>query len=136
MARKKNYRELLTTPIETSIRNFPHIANYFLYYAPNIDSPQSQGKIEGNAAKSVFNDMIKQAGLANKYKIVEKVQPGVWKSNQLDDDMLDFEIARFTYDKICHETELQAVLRHLRNALAHGHIYVWKKRTKEIMYFL
>lgn len=63
-----------------------------------------------------------------KYKIVKRLKPQVWKDYQLDDDELDFEISRFTCDQYSTESELHAVLRHLRNALAHGYIYVWKKK--------
>ena len=43
MAKQKDYREVLTTPFETGIKNFTSVAKYFLYYSPCIDSAQSQG---------------------------------------------------------------------------------------------
>lgn len=130
MANVKDYKELLTTPIEAKIRNFPRLAQYYLYYAPNINSAHSVHRIEGADVKAVFNSMIAEANLSKRYKIVKKVMNGVWKSNQLEDDVLNFEPARFTCDQYSHESELNAVLRHIRNAFAHGYIYVWKKKEK------
>ena len=136
MAKKKNYNELLSTPFETRIKNFPQVAKYFLYYAPNVDSAQSPGKIEGEKAQAVFNSMISQAGLTKKYKIVKRIKSGVWKDHQLDDEKLDFEMARFTCDQYGNESELNAILRHVRNALAHGYIYVWKKKNGNYVFLI
>ncbi len=136
MAKKKDYHELLTTPFETKIANFTQVAKYFLYYAPNIDSAQSAGKIVGVTAETVYQSMITKAKLAGKCKIIKKVQPGVWKSNQLDNDVLDFETARVTCDQYSKESKLDAILRHLRNALAHGYIYVWKKAKGNYVFLI
>ena len=38
-------------------------------------------------------------------------------------------------DKYGAETEFQALIRHLRNALAHGYVYVWKKRNGNFIFF-
>lgn len=59
MGRKKDYHECLTTPFETGIQNFPSVAKYFMYYAPNIDSAQSNGKILGERADSLMDAMLK-----------------------------------------------------------------------------
>lgn len=145
MASVKNYKELLTTPLDARIRNFPRLAQFYLYYAPNIDSAQSMHRIEGADAEAVFNTMIEEANLSKTYKLVEKVSDSVWKSNQLEDDVMNFEPARFTCDRYSRrrskeserpskESELNAVLRHIRNAFAHGHIYVWRKKEKKYVF--
>ena len=59
-----------------------------------------------------------------------------WKKAGLDTDELDFETACFMCECRGNQTNLRALLRHIRNALAHGHIYVWKKRGKDSYIFL
>ena len=51
-------------------------------------------------------------------------------------DNLDFENPRFLCSRYSKESELHALLRHIRNALAHGHIYVWRKKNKDDYIFL
>ena len=34
------------------------------------------------------------------------------------------------FDKMNNESELTALLRHIRNSLAHGYVYIWNKRQK------
>mgnify|MGYP004540072343 CR=1 FL=1 len=135
MAKKKNYHECLTTPFKTGIRNFTSIANYFLYYAPNIDSAQSSGKVSEKRADVLIQSMIDQAGLKNRTKILKKIQPHSWNFCGLDKDILDFENSCFVIDKYGSESNFQALIRHLRNALAHGYIYVWKKEKGNYIFF-
>lgn len=136
MAKKKNYKECLTTPFETGIRNFSAVAKYFLYYAPNIDSAQSVGAIQGEIADDLFVNLINQTNLNSKCKVLRKIQPKSWSSLDFDVDEIDFENCRMLFDKYSNETDLKALLRHLRNALAHGCIYVWKKKSGNYIFFV
>ena len=135
MGKKKDYRECLSTPFETGIRNFTSVANYFLYYAPNIDSAQSTGRIAAERSDLLMATMLDRVGLTKKTKILKKIQPKSWNSYGLNEDTLDFEISCIVMDKYGAETELQALIRHLRNALAHGYVYVWKKRNRNFIFF-
>ena len=130
MGNKKDYHECLSTPFETGIRNFTSVAKYFLYYAPNIDSAQSTGKISEDRAEFLIKAMLDCNGLSKRAKILKKIQPRSWKCYGLDNDCIDFEKPCMVIDKYGLETDFQAVIRHLRNALAHGYIYVWKKKKK------
>lgn len=136
MGRKKDYHECLTTPFETGIQNFPSVAKYFMYYAPNIDSAQSNGKILGERADSLMDAMLKQADMTSRTKILKKLQPKSWKLCGLDDDALDFENACMVMDRFGTETDFQALIRHLRNALAHGYIYAWKKKKGAYIFLI
>lgn len=128
MAKKIDYHERLTTPFETGIRNFTTIARYFMYYAPNIESCHSIGRIEGDNATNIINTIKSQ--MNNKAKILKKIQPTSWSELDFDTDIVDFEYSRMLFDIMNNESELTALLRHLRNALAHGYIYVWRKEKK------
>ena len=136
MAKKKNYNECLTTPFETRIRNFTQVAKYFLYYAPNIDSAQSAGVIEGDLAEILFAALMKEGKLSNKCKVLKKIQPRSWESLCLDTDEIDFEDCRMLFHQYPNETKLTALLRHLRNALAHGYIYVWRKKKGNYIFLI
>lgn len=135
MGGKKDYHECRSTPFETGIRNFTAVANFFMYYAPNIDSVQSCGKIEGKYADSLLDSMLEQTGMTNKAKILKKIQPKSWEFCGLDSGVLDFENACMVMDKFSAETNFQALMRHLRNAFAHGNIYVWKKKKGNYIFF-
>lgn len=128
MPKKKDYHECLTTPFETGIKNFTTVAKYFMYYAPNIESCHSIGVIEGDQAINVIETIKSQ--INDKAKILKKIQPTSWKELDFDTDIVDFEYSRMLFDKMNNESELTALLRHLRNALAHGYIYVWSKQKK------
>lgn len=128
MGKKRDYKELNKTPFKSGVENFTRVAEYFLYYAPNIDSCQSAGVIDGDDANIVFASLKSRSNINT--KILKKIQPASWKELDFDSDVIDFEYARMLFDKMNNESELTALLRHLRNALAHGYIYVWNKRQK------
>lgn len=138
LPKKKNYRQCLTTPFETGIRNFASIAKFFMYYAPGIDSEQRNGDFSENVANNIFGEMIHSSGMREGRNAViqTKIFNSSWKKLSLEDEKLDFEEARFLCDKYRAETDLHALLRHIRNALAHGTIYVWKKKQKGSYIFL
>ena len=129
MAKKKDYKALNTTPLDTGIKNFTEILKFYMYYAPNIDSCQSNGRIEGNNAEAVLQEMLIRANIRNKTRFLKKIQKNSWAKSGLETDEIDFEDSRILCDKYSNEEELSALLRHIRNALAHGYIYVWKKRS-------
>ena len=136
MSKKKKYQELKTTPFETGIRNFTSVAKFFMYYAPGIDSAQSPGDFDVSTSQNLLKDMIEIAALEKRARFLKKIQPASWKSVNLESDEVDFEQPCFLCDKHSQETELHALLRHIRNALAHGHLYVWRKGKKGDYIFL
>lgn len=136
MGKKKNYHECLTTPFETGIRNFTEVARYFMYYAPEIDSAQSAGVFSPETEEEILTDMLNRAGLKKKSVFMQRIHESSWKKVDFENDNLDFENPRFLCSRYSKESELHALLRHIRNALAHGHIYVWRKKKKDDYIFL
>lgn len=130
MAKQKDYREVLTTPFETGIKNFTSVAKYFLYYSPCIDSAQSQGELDEKQSDEVYERMLASTQLKSKTRVLKKIQKTSWKISSLDGFCLDFEDSRMMFDQYSKETELHALLRHIRNAMAHGYLYVWRKKGK------
>ena len=136
MSKRKKYQELKTTPFETGIRNFTSVAKFFMYYAPGIDSAQSPGDFDALTSQNLINEMIEVAEMGNRARFLRKIQPASWKSVNLENDEVDFEQPCLLCDKYNQETELHALLRHMRNAFAHGHLYVWRKVKKGDYIFL
>ena len=136
MSKQKDYREMITTPFETKIRNFPSIAKYFLYYAPCIESARSQGQLSEPEANKLLNDMLASTHIDSKTKILKQIQKASWRKLSLDGYYIDFETPRILIERYNKETELQALLRHIRNSLAHGYLYVWKKKQEAYILFV
>lgn len=132
MSKKKDYRELLKTPFDTKIRNFTEVAKYFLYYAPSIDSAHSSGTISDSRAAELFVEMLGNTGLARNTRFLKRIHQASWKNSELDEYIIDFEKSRMLCDKYNNENELHALLRHIRNSLAHGYVFVWKKEARKL----
>ncbi len=136
MSKKKNYKECNTTPFETGIRGFQNIAKYYMYYAPNIDSAQSQKCLSDSDADKLFDKMLRQTGLNQKAKVIKKVQKTSFNAFSLNEEKLDFENSCMIIDQYNSENRLHALLRHIRNAFAHGNIYVWRKKRGNYIFFV
>lgn len=133
---KKNYKEVLTTPFETDIRDFFNIAKYFMYYGPNINSIQSIKRIKGRQATKVFKQMISSVNMKEHYKVLQNNSDAIWEMYDLSGEILDFETSRMIFYKNSNETYLNALLRHIRNSLAHGNLYVWKKKKGNFIFMV
>jgi len=98
MAKKKKYTDCLVSPLKTGIANFNSIVNFYMYYAPDIDSAQSRGRIEGEAASRVLNKMLSTVNMTKSSRFLKKRHPHSWAKMDLGNDSLDFEIPRL----LCH----------------------------------
>lgn len=136
MAKRKDYRTVNVSPLRTGIRNFSTILNFYLYYAPNIDSCQSMGRIEGANAENVFEEMLICTHIKEKTKILKKIQPLSWRTLDFETNEIDFEDSRMLFDKYNNESNLTALLRHIRNSFAHGYVYVWKKKRGNYIFLI
>lgn len=129
MPKKKNYKTVLVSPFKTGIVRFNDILEFYMYKSPCIDSAQSMGTFLDDDAKATYKEMLRVTGLESKFKWQKQPRKGSWKKVDLEDDCIDFEQSRALFEKFNNESELQALLRHVRNSFAHGLVYVWKKKT-------
>ena len=136
MAKAKDYRELLKTPFDTGIRNFTSTAKYFLYYAPSIDSAHSPGDISDERSEVVFTEMMNLTGRKSKFRVLQKIQKSSWEKSGLDGYLLNFEEIGMLCDRFRQESEVHALLRHIRNALAHGYVYVRKIKAGNYVFLI
>ena len=100
-----------------------------MYYAPEIDSVQSMGHLSTETSQRVYANLLEAASFSGNGIIQKQVRSTSWKKVSLEDEELDFEKSRFLCDQYKEETELHALLRHIRNAFAHGSLYVWRKKN-------
>lgn len=80
--------------------------------------------------------MLKKTNLKGKCRVLKKIQPSSWKTLDFEEESVDFEDSRILFNKYKHETDFIALIRHLRNALAHGYIYVWKKKKGNFIFLI
>ena len=124
------------TPFHSGVSGFTDIAEYYLYFAPGVDSAHA-GKEIPDANGELFGRLMKAAKLQQDSKIVRRVNQKTWDSLKLSEDVLDFEYLRL----IMHQCKsdhgaLYALLRHIRNAIVHGYIYIWKKKSGNFIYLM
>lgn len=136
MAKKKDYTTMATTPFETGIKNFTSVAKFYMYYAPNLGTPQSRGRIEGAEADAVLKQMLKDANMEKKSRFLMSIRKESWKKVDLEENEIDFEIPRMLCKRNKNESELQALLRHIRNAFAHGNVFIWRKRKGNFVFLV
>ena len=122
----KNIKSCLKNPLKTGVSNFSSVVKYFLYTAPNIDCVHSCGKIIDNRANVIFEEMINAANMAKKYKSLTRISKASFNQYGLQGDSIDFKESRMTFKRYGSEDNLTALVRHIRNAFAHGLVYIWK----------
>ena len=122
-------------PAECDIGDLRKLFSYFQYRAPNIDSAHSP-LLSVDYHTYVLDSMIKtlkntdscvfKAHNSNTESCLREV--ALW-GNQLCDRCKRFMCKRMTNkakrDNTRKETDFECLLRHLRNSIAHGHVYIF-----------
>ena len=133
--RKENIRVYLTTPENSGIKGFAKLTDYYQYHAPMIDSIHSADcELSEKEQDELIATMLSEASLKTRSKFLYRLQKNSLELMGLDGDDLCFKCARLICSKMKEETELASLLRHIRNSLAHGRLYV--KKTKNQTYIL
>ena len=122
------------SPLRTGIRNFNSVVDYYMYYAPNIDSKHSPGKIEGTRAQEILARMLEDSEMKNKYTFYVQESAKPWERFKLSQRDTCLKCCRFVCKRGLKEDELTALLRHIRNSFAHGLVYVkTEKQTRRML---
>ena len=127
-------KQLVVIPIRSGINDLNKMVEFFLYRAPQISSCHSCGKLKESLHAEIYSRLLKDAGLkpGKTAKMIEKIQPTSFSIMDLDGPELDLFKPRLLCKRLRQETEFTALLRHIRNSLAHGRLYV--KKTKHGKY--
>lgn len=131
----KEYQKYLRIPTESGVRNFNNIISYFLYRAPYIDSVHHRCELSENDAKEAFEKIIKKSNMSKSHKILKRVKKNAYKSLGLEGDKICLECNRMIFKIYPNELELEALLRHIRNSLAHGLVYIYRKNKNTHVFF-
>ena len=127
------YSSYLTPPINTTVRNFNSIVQFFQYNAPQIDCIHSFGQINDQIIQeALFQKLVSETRMNNRYKFIQRFQPNSLELFKLEGTEICIRCPRMICKKGKDETELSSLLRHLRNVFAHGRTYI--KRTKNQTY--
>lgn len=126
---------LAIIPAECEIGDLRRLLGYFQYRAPNIDSVHSpllpavghNDVLDAMVAVLKNNDYcIFKAQNANTESALREVS--LWE-NTVCDRCKRFMCKRMTLnakrDPTRKETDLECLLRHMRNSIAHGHVYIF-----------
>lgn len=123
MAAEEFVSTYLTSPMDDSIPKLRGLVDYFHYKAPGISSATAAPRIDDEKlADRLWHQMMKEAGLTDTNTFVCSRRRKKLSSEEME--MAVFSHRYVWCQKGDKERELDSVLRHLRNAMAHGHLYV------------
>lgn len=129
---KYNKWDLRVSPMESGIRSFSRLVRFFMYETPGRNcSVHSQTELSRSKQEQIAKKMLKEL---KDYRFLQKIQAASWKNMSLDEDNLCFQCPRMICEINDGESELNCLLRHLRNAFAHCNLSV--KRTNNQTYIL
>lgn len=124
--------EFAIVPSECEVGELRQLFSYFQYRAPNIDSAQSP-LLDVNYHAGALEEIIQQHG-----DVFQFCSQNAKTENELSKLALNgTSICSWCKRFLCkrtntsakkdlsrRETDLECLLRHIRNALAHGHVYL------------
>ena len=135
MSKTSRPKEERLKPFRESIfsdNNLRDVAEYFLYQASGIDSELSSWCVDDACKEELWKAMIK--GTKD-----ERLKFGNRNRFRLEQKQME-TIAFSKCDIYCHtknsEKELDSLLRHLRNAIAHGNTFIKRVRNNTYIAFL
>lgn len=125
-------------PFEIVDEKLKSLFSYFLHIAPTIDSAHAQ-PIQTNELESAWQHFIQEINIASTdYHVYA---PGYISTDILSryrlrhDDSASRKSKRFVCNFKEHEgQELGCLLRHIRNSIAHGYVYVVGDGRKYILF--
>ncbi len=131
----KNINDLQIVPFEDGLV-IDDVLNYFLYLAPSITSIHSE-EIDFNDIK-LFDEFIKAANI-KPIMIMKHYSTASYQKMGLFGDNICIKCNRFiltiTQNDGVYESFLESLLRHLRNAIAHGSVYYYRDEDGDFMFF-
>lgn len=137
MSTISDIRDNVHAPFEYEDEKIRHLFSYFLHSAPLIDSVCSRSNVTDDEKETMWNKFI---SIWDERKFPYKI----YKENSKfpNETVLakmglkdDCEINRSARALICfkkgNETEIETLLRHIRNAIAHASVYVLVKSNRK-----
>lgn len=127
---KMNLSNHLIAPFKDVNKDIQRLFSYFLHSAPNIESIHSKA-IERNKHLEIFERMMKERHFQyQKFCWANAIIENELMKGNLNGDEFCLKCKRFvckkkpTKKEKPQETDLECFLRHIRNAIAHGRVYL------------
>lgn len=131
---KDEYSKHLVNPLSCHVKDFVKIVSFYLYEAPLIDSCLSPSCcISAIDQGKTIKDFLLIAQATDRTRFMERLSTAETHYYMFDSNTTCMKCIRILCQKKKNETELQALLRHIRNAFAHG--YVYQKKLNQENYF-
>lgn len=133
----KDIRKHQIAPFECKDEKMISLFSFFLHSAPTIDSATAMN-IESKRLQNNWDNYLKIAQLQN-YKFLSsncRIEKYILET-YLDDEA---EVNRRSKSFVCkfkdkNETEYECILRHLRNSIAHSHVYMVHAGNRKYIMF-
>ncbi len=133
----KDIRNNRITPFECKDEKLISLFSFFLHNAPTISSATAM-HIDADRLQNNWNNYIETAKVQN-YKFLSpncKIEKHLTE-NQLHDEA---EVNRRSKRFVCkykdkNETDYECILRHLRNSIAHSHVYLVHAGNRKYVMF-
>ena len=139
---KIDIKPLKIVPLEGTNKSLEKLFSYFLYLAPDIKSSHSK-KIAKDKHAEIFERMMFNRHFKyKKFCAFNAVIEDELSKAYLNDNAICLKCKRFVCkkakvtkkDKI-QETDLDCFLRHIRNSIAHGRVYLEHRNNKIVIIF-
>lgn len=132
---------LAVIPFEYGKEEIESLFSYFLYKAPNIESVHSP-QISSKYKREILDRMISNQHYRYQCfcKSNSPIEKELVKANLSDGDGVCLKCKRFVCKKkkkkgAVGESDLDCFLRHIRNSIAHGRVYLWRDGNKHHIMF-
>lgn len=125
--KKRNVASLRVVPIRSGVRDFNELVEFYLYTAPLIDSVHSIGDIDEADQETMLLKILRNVSLKNDV-FLKRIKSNSFVIRGLAGEEIDFASPAMICHRMSKETELHALLRHIRNAIAHGYVSIFDKK--------
>lgn len=123
----KRVQQFRKVPFRTNNSDFNLVVPYYLYTAPMISSSLSQGTVPLSDHDAVIIRMLDTCRFDRKKSFREKIFINSKTIAAVFSERINFSQEMMLCQVKKQETELAAVMRHIRNALAHGNVSIYRK---------
>ena len=123
--KKSMYLELtsdMCIPTMVDMKRMYEAITYFLYCVPNISSLHSK-RLSKEMQENLFKELEKYKPM--NFVFCDQIDSSVLHDNALSASSICMKCHRAVLQKQIKETKYQCLVRHLRNALAHGCFYTF-----------
>lgn len=125
-------------PFDIENEKLKKLFSFYLHKAPTIKS-HSKSDIPSCGLEKCWSDFIEQNNLKkvdfHVYSEGSKKDEHLKKYNLQDDSEVNRRSKRFICYKKSQESDMECLLRHLRNSIAHSCVYVYDKSNRLYILF-